>query len=80
MVMSKENVAKFFEVSQTDDSMVRILAEADVEAVIGMAANLNLEFTKSELETVLKEMIYTAKSLPRGWGWPLARRIGLVRS
>ena len=78
--MSKENVAKFFEVSQADDSVVRTLAEADVDTVIRVAANLKLEFTESELETVLKEMIYTAKSLPRGWGWPLARRIGLVRS
>jgi hypothetical protein len=78
--MSKENVVKFFEVSQTDNSVIRTLAEADVDTVIRVAANLNLEFTKGELETVLKEMIYMAKSLPRGWGWPLARRIGLVRS
>ncbi len=78
--MSKENVVKFFAVSQTDDSVIRTLAGADVDTVIRVAANLNLEFTESELETVLKEMIYTAKSLPRGWGWPLARRIGLVRS
>jgi len=56
------------------------LAEENVDTVIRVAANLNLEFTKSELETALKEMIYTAKSLPRGRGWPLARRIGLVRS
>ena len=78
--MSKENVAKFFEVSQADDSVARTLAEADVETVIRIAAKLNLEFTEGELETVLKEMIYTAKSLPRGWGWALARRIGLVRN
>jgi hypothetical protein len=78
--VSKENVEKFFEVSQADDSVIRTLAAADVDTVIRMAATLNLEFSKSELETVLKEMIYTAKSLPRGWGWPLARRIGLVRS
>jgi hypothetical protein len=78
--MSKEHVAKLSEVSQTDDSVVRTLAEEDVDTVIRVAANLNPEFTKSELETVLKEMIYTAKSLPHGWDWPLARRIGLVRS
>lgn len=78
--MSKENVSRFFEVSQRDDVVSRTLAEADVDLVIRVAAGFNLEFTKNELETVLKEMIYSAKSLPRGWGWPLARRIGLVRS
>ena len=78
--MSKENVTKFFQVSEGDDRMLRLLAEADVDTVIRVAAGVNLEFTKNELETVLKEMIYTAKSLPRGWGWPLARRIGLVRA
>lgn len=78
--MSKENVSRFFEVSQRDDAVSRTLAEADVDLVIRVAAGFNLEFTKNELETVLKEMIYSAKSLPRGWGWPLARRIGLVRS
>lgn len=78
--MSKENVSRFFEVSQRDDAVSRTLAEADVDMVIRVAAGFNLEFTKNELETVLKEMIYSAKSLPRGWGWPLARRIGLVRS
>lgn len=78
--MSKENVSKFFEVSQSDDCVTQTLAEADVDMIIRVAADLNFDFTRSELETVLKEMIYSAKSLPRGWGWPLARRIGLVRS
>jgi hypothetical protein len=78
--MSKEAVSRFFEVSQRDDAVSRTLAGADVDMVIRVAAGFNLEFTRNELETVLKEMIYSAKSLPRGWGWPLARRIGLVRS
>ncbi|MEE8264843.1 MAG: Nif11-like leader peptide family natural product precursor [Acidiferrobacterales bacterium] len=78
--MSKENVERFFDVVKADHAMMRGLAEADVDAVIRMAAGLDLEFTESELKTVLKEMLYAAKSLPRGWGWPLARRMGLVHS
>ncbi len=78
--MSKENVERFFDVVKADQAMMRGLAEADVDAVIRMAAGLDLEFTESELKTVLKEMLYAAKSLPLGWGWPLARRMGLVHS
>ncbi|MEE8511080.1 MAG: Nif11-like leader peptide family natural product precursor [Acidiferrobacterales bacterium] len=78
--MSKENVERFFDAVKADHAMMRGLAEADVDAVIRMAAGLDLEFTESELKTVLKEMLYAAKSLPRGWGWPLARRMGLVHS
>ena len=78
--MSKENVERFFDVVKADHAMMRGLAEAYVDAVIRMAAGLDLEFTESELKTVLKEMLYAAKSLPRGWGWPLARRMGLVHS
>jgi hypothetical protein len=78
--MSKENVERFFDVVKADHAMMRGLAEADVDAVIRVAAGLDLEFTESELKTVLKEMLYAAKSLPRGWGWPLARRMGLVHS
>jgi len=78
--MSKENVERSFDVVKADHAMMRGLAEADVDAVIRMAAGLDLEFTESELKTVLKEMLYAAKSLPRGWGWPLARRMGLVHS
>ena len=78
--MGKENVERFFDVVKADHAMMRGLAEADVHAVIRMAAGLDLEFTESELKTVLKEMLYAAKSPPREWGWPLARRMGLVHS
>lgn len=77
--MSKENVFRFFDAVENDDSMRRLLADADPESVIHLAANSGFKFTAGELQTVLKELLYAAKSLPRGWGWPLARRMGLVR-
>ncbi len=62
--MSKGNVLRFFDAAQ---------------GVIRLAASCGLSFTAEEMETVLKELPYSAKSLPQGWGWPLARRMGLVR-
>lgn len=77
--MSKENVSKFFQQVRDDEPAIRSLAGAEVETVIRMAKDLGLDFTEAELRTTLKEMLYSATSLPRGWGWELARRMGLVR-
>jgi hypothetical protein len=78
--VSKENVSKFFDLAEGDEALMSELDNADAETVIRVAARHQLEFDEAELRSVLKEIIYAARSLPRGWGWSLARQLGLVRS
>lgn len=41
---------------------------------------LGLDFTEVDLGSVLKQRLFAAQSLPHGWGWSVARKLGLVRS
>ena len=76
--MSKENVAGFF-TSLKDGDEAGLASDPAPAEVIGCAQQRRFEFSKDELHSVLKEMIFTAQSLPRGWGWKLARNLDLVR-
>jgi hypothetical protein len=76
--MSKESVAGFFE-SLSGDSESGLSIDPTAAEVIGLAQQKGFEFSESELQSVMKEMIFTAQSLPGGWGWKLARTLDLVR-
>ena len=76
--MSKENVAGFF-TSLNDGDEDGMSSDPTPAEVIGYAQQRGFEFSKGELHSVMKELIYTAQSLPRGWGWKLARNLDLVR-
>ncbi len=78
--MSKENVSKFFDLTESDATIAEEIADGDPAAVIRVAAQHGYEFDEVTLRSVLKEIIYGARRLPHGFGWPLARRMGLVRS
>lgn len=78
--MSRENVSKFFELAESDRALADELDGADPVAVVAIAARHGLEFDEATLRSVLKEIIYAARRLPHGFGWPLARQMGLVRS
>ena len=78
--MSKEDVSRFFDqVSRPKDGEPAALIEPTPGDVIAHAASLGYRFTESELRSHMKELIYTARSLPKVWGWPLARELGLAR-
>ena len=78
--MSRENVSKFFDLAEGNEQLVDELRDADAQAVIRIAARHELEFDEADLRSTLKEIIYAARRLPHGFGWPLARKMGLVRS
>ena len=78
--MSRENVSKFFNLADGNELLIRELSDADPQTVIRIAARHELEFDEADLRSALKEIIYAARRLPHGFGWPLARRMGLVRS
>ncbi len=76
--MSKENVAGFF-ISLNDGDEAGMSSNPAPAEVIGYAQQRGFEFSKGELQSVMKELIFTAQSLPRVWGWKLARNLDLVR-
>lgn len=78
--VSRENVSKFFDLAEGNEQLVDELRDADAQAVIRIAARHELEFDEADLRSTLKEIIYAARRLPHGFGWPLARKMGLVRS
>ncbi len=77
--MSKENVAGFF-TSLVDGTEAALPDDPAAAEVIETARQKGFEFSEAELHSVMKEMIHTAQSLPGGWGWKLARSLGLVRN
>ena len=78
--VSRENVTKFFDLAESDQAIAGELSDADPATVIRVAARHGLEFDEATMRSVLKEIIYAARRLPHGFGWSLARRMGLVRS
>ena len=48
--------------------------------VILFFMGLGFDISESDLRSALNHMILNAHSLPRPWGWGLARELGLVRS
>jgi len=76
--MSKENVTGFF-ASLADGNEPAMTDAPTVIEVVGHARQRGFEFSEEELLSVMKEMIWTAQSLPGGWGWEFARSQGLVR-
>jgi len=81
VVMSKENVDQF--ISLMEDAAKRPAMELDdpePAEVVAFAEAQGLSFSEADLRSALNTRICNAESLPRPWGWPLARKLGLVRS
>ena len=77
--MSKENVTAFFASwNNGEDASDRLSSDPTPANVIRHAKELGFEFSEADLRSVMKELIYGARSLPQGWGWPLARNLGLI--
>lgn len=78
--MSKEDVAMFFDrVAGARDDDGPLLVDPTPSEIITHADALGFAFTEAELRSHMKELIYSARSLPKVWGWPLARTLGLAR-
>ncbi len=49
------------------------------EAIVALGKTQGIYFTKPDLAAFLRLRIVNAESLPRPWGWPVARALGIVR-
>jgi hypothetical protein len=76
--MSKENVTGFFKFLKKGDG-AKLLNNPVPAEIIRYAKERGFEFSEGELKSVMKELIFTAQSLPDDWGWNLARTLDLVR-
>ena len=79
--MSKDNVMTYIGYLETQSSMVELFSnDPDPSAIIAHASSAGFSFSEEDLKQALNARICNAESLPRPWGWPLARKLGLVRS
>tara|TARA_B100000700_G_scaffold318798_1_gene412700 strand:+ start:524 stop:763 length:240 start_codon:yes stop_codon:yes gene_type:complete len=79
--MSKDNVIAYIGYLETQPSIVELfLNDPDPSAIIAHASSAGFSFSEEDLKQALNARICNAESLPRPWGWPLARKFGLVRS
>ncbi|MBT3661828.1 MAG: hypothetical protein HOB37_10165 [Rhodospirillaceae bacterium] len=79
--MSKDNVNQFIAIMEAPAEIEAAgFDDPSADQVIAHAASHNLSFSEAELKSVINTRICNAESLPRPWGWALARNLGLVRS
>ncbi|MBM3733607.1 MAG: hypothetical protein FJW24_09135 [Acidimicrobiia bacterium] len=78
--MSKENAAAFIRRLEAGDGAEGVPPDPTPSDIVTRGRNLGFEFTEADLGSVLRERLFAAQSLPLGWGWPVARKLGLVRS
>ena len=79
--MSKDNVMRYIGYLETQPSIVELfLNDPDPSAIVAHASSAGFSFSEEDLKHALNSRICNAESLPRPWGWPLARKLGLVRS
>jgi hypothetical protein len=78
--MSTENAAAFIQRLEGGDGAEGLAQDPEPSDIVARGRALGLEFTEADLGSVLKQRLFAAQSLPRGWGWPVARKLGLVRS
>ena len=56
------------------------LNDPEPPAIIAHASSAGFSFSAEDLKQALNTRICDAESFPRPWGWPLARKLGLLRS
>ena len=79
--MSKDSVLAYIGYLETQESMVELFSnDPDPSAIITHASSVGFSFSEEDLKQALNARICNAESLPRPWGWPLARKFGLVHS
>ena len=79
--MSRKNVQEL--VSRLENGgygMQELENNVTPEALVALGKKLGIHFTESDLAAFLRLRIASAESLPRPWGWPVARALGVVRN
>ena len=79
--MSKDNSMAYLAYSETQKSIVKpSLNDPEPSAIIAYASSAGFSSFAEDPKQALNARICNAESLPRPWEWPLARKLGLVRS
>ena len=78
--MSQENAADFVRRLEGGKAAQELPPDPEPSDIVAGGRALGLEFTEADLGAVLKQRLFAAQSLPQGWGWAVARKLGLVRS
>ena len=79
--MSRENVREL--VSRLENgncSAEELQNTVTPEDLIALGKQQGINFTEPDLAAFLRLRIANAESLPRPWGWPVARALGVVRN
>tara|TARA_B100000405_G_C16355981_1_gene289883 strand:- start:11 stop:181 length:171 start_codon:yes stop_codon:yes gene_type:complete len=56
------------------------MKDPDPGFIVDHAEELGFRFSEEDLKSALNTRICNAESLPRPWGWSVARKMGLVRN
>ena len=63
-----------------DPSQDPAMKDPDPGFIVDHAKELGFRFSEEDLKSALNTRICNAESLPRPWGWSVARKMGLVRN
>ena len=78
--MSRKNVQELVSLLENGTfSLEGIQNTANPEAIVALGKTQGIYFTELDLAAFLRLRIANAESLPRPWGWPVARALGIVR-
>ncbi|MEK9753793.1 MAG: hypothetical protein VW338_11380 [Rhodospirillaceae bacterium] len=78
--MSRENVGALVARIEAGEFGAEALPAAPAAAdIIGLGQKAGLDFSSDDLGAFLRLRIANAESLPRPWGWAIARELKLVR-
>ena len=78
--MSKTQVTEWFRYLENNpDLAAQLSAASGPHDLIEVASDAGFQFSVDEFRSALNELIFRAESLPRPWGWPVARKLGLAR-
>ncbi|MAH84236.1 MAG: hypothetical protein CBB68_07805 [Rhodospirillaceae bacterium TMED8] len=79
--MSRENVMKMIaQIEAGEISITELPDKASAADIVKFGKAIGIDFSTDDLGAFLRLRIASAESLPRPWGWPIARELGLVRS
>ena len=79
--MSRENVRELISRLENGNCSAEELQKTVTpEDLIALGKQQGINFTEPDLAAFLRLRIANAESLPRPWGWPVARALGVVRN
>ncbi len=78
--MSRDNVAALVAKLEAGEIAADDLPDAPAAAdIVGLGQRQGLPFSDDDIGAFLRLRIVNAESLPRPWGWAVARELKLVR-